>query len=111
MTDFDPTQHRMVAEQRWFDDFKLGERFLLPSRTMTEAVFLAFSAASVGARPAAPTMAAMTQSAGSVAASTWASTCWRSFSHAMRREIAPKIGMLRRSMARPRLLPWCRPRR
>ena len=51
MTDFDPTQHRMVAEQRWFDDFKLGERFLLPSRTMTEAVFLAFSAASGDAHP------------------------------------------------------------
>ena len=46
MTDFDPTQHRMVPEQRWFDDFRLGERFLLPSRTMTEAVFLAFQAAS-----------------------------------------------------------------
>jgi acyl dehydratase len=46
MTGFDPTQHRMVPEQRWFDDFRLGERFLLPSRTMTEAVFLAFQGAS-----------------------------------------------------------------
>jgi acyl dehydratase len=36
----------MVAEQRWFEDFALGERFVLPSRTMTEAVFLAFQAAS-----------------------------------------------------------------
>ncbi len=43
---FDPANHRMVAEQRWFDDFALGERFVLPSRTMTEAVFLAFQAAS-----------------------------------------------------------------
>lgn len=43
---FDPTQHRMVPAQRWFDDFTLGERFLLPSRTMTEAIFLAFQAAS-----------------------------------------------------------------
>jgi acyl dehydratase len=51
MSEFDPTQHRMVTEQRWFDDFKLGERFLLPSRTMTEAVFLAFSAASGDAHP------------------------------------------------------------
>lgn len=42
---FDPTQHRLAA-QRWFDDFSLGERFLLPSRTMTEALFLAFQAAS-----------------------------------------------------------------
>ncbi|MGE0417534.1 MAG: MaoC family dehydratase [Acetobacteraceae bacterium] len=46
MTDFDPAKHRMVPEQRWFDDFRLGERFLLPSRTMTEAVFLAFQGAS-----------------------------------------------------------------
>ena len=43
---FDPVRHRMVPEQRWFDDFRMGERFILPSRTMTEAVFLAFQAAS-----------------------------------------------------------------
>ena len=46
MTEFDPTRHRMVPEQRWFEDFRIGERFVLPSRTMTEAVFLAFQAAS-----------------------------------------------------------------
>jgi acyl dehydratase len=46
MTEFDPTQHRMVPEQRWFEDFALGMRFVLPSRTMTEAIFLAFQAAS-----------------------------------------------------------------
>jgi acyl dehydratase len=46
MTGFDPARHRMVPDQRWFDDFRLGERFILPSRTMTEAVFLAFQAAS-----------------------------------------------------------------
>jgi len=46
MSGFDPAQHRMVPEQRWFEDFVLGERFVLPSRTMTEAVFLAFQAAS-----------------------------------------------------------------
>jgi acyl dehydratase len=46
MTGFDPTRHRMVPEQRWFEDFSLGERFVLPSRTMTEAVFLAFQGAS-----------------------------------------------------------------
>lgn len=44
--EFDPTLHRMIAEQRWFEDFRLGERFVLPSRTMTEAVFLAFQGAS-----------------------------------------------------------------
>lgn len=43
---FDPRAHRMVPEQRWFEDFRLGERFVLPSRTMTEAIFLAFQAAS-----------------------------------------------------------------
>ncbi|HEY8610847.1 MAG TPA: MaoC family dehydratase [Roseomonas sp.] len=43
---FNPRGHRVVAVQRWFDDFQLGERFVLPSRTMTEAVFLAFQAAS-----------------------------------------------------------------
>jgi acyl dehydratase len=43
---FDPSNHRMLPEQRWFEDFSLGERFPLPSRTMTEAIFLAFQAAS-----------------------------------------------------------------
>jgi acyl dehydratase len=42
---FDPREHRM-ASQRWFEDFALGEQFRLPSRTMTEAIFLAFQAAS-----------------------------------------------------------------
>jgi acyl dehydratase len=46
MTGFDPANHRMIPEQRWFEDFILGERFVLPSRTMTEAVFLAFQGAS-----------------------------------------------------------------
>jgi len=51
MTGFDPTRHRVVAEQRWFEDFRLGERFVLPSRTMTEAIFLAFQAASSDNHP------------------------------------------------------------
>lgn len=46
MSGFDPRTHRMVPEQRWFEDFSMGERFPLPSRTMTEAIFLAFQAAS-----------------------------------------------------------------
>ena len=37
--------HRM-CEQRWFEDFAVGERFVLPSRTMTEALFAAFALAS-----------------------------------------------------------------
>ena len=32
--------------QRWFEDFALGEEFGIPSRTVTEAQFLAFQAAS-----------------------------------------------------------------
>jgi len=30
MTEFDPAQHRMVPQQRWFDDFSLGERLSFP---------------------------------------------------------------------------------
>ncbi len=46
MSGFDPAAHRMVPDQRWFEDFSLGERFVLPSRTMTEALFAAFALAS-----------------------------------------------------------------
>jgi hypothetical protein len=46
MTEFDPAAHRMVPEQRWFEDFVVGERFVIPSRTMTTAVFAAFQTAS-----------------------------------------------------------------
>lgn len=42
---FDPSKHRR-HETRWFEDFALAERFVIPSRTMTEALFLAFQAAS-----------------------------------------------------------------
>ena len=51
MPDFDPTNHRMVAEQRWFEDFTVGERFVLPGRTMTAAVFAAFQTASGDTHP------------------------------------------------------------
>ena len=51
MTDFDPAEHRMVPQQRWFEDFVLGERFVIPSRTMTPAVFAAFQAASGDTHP------------------------------------------------------------
>jgi len=43
--DFDPAAHRR-HETRWFEDFAIGERFVLPSRTMTDAIFLAFQSAS-----------------------------------------------------------------
>ena len=42
---FDPANHRRHAG-RWFDDFTVGEKFVLPSRTMTDALFLAFQSAS-----------------------------------------------------------------
>ena len=51
MTEFDPAAHRMVPQQRWFEDFVLGERFVLPSRTMTTAVFAAFQTASGDTHP------------------------------------------------------------
>lgn len=51
MTDFDPTQHRMIPAQRWFEDFVVGERFVLPSRTQTSAVFAAFQTASGDTHP------------------------------------------------------------
>ncbi len=51
MPDFDPAHHRMVAEQRWFEDFVVGERFVLPSRTQTSAIFAAFQTASGDTHP------------------------------------------------------------
>jgi acyl dehydratase len=51
MTEFDPTQHRMIPQQRWFEDFVVGERFVLPSRTQTAAVFAAFQTASGDTHP------------------------------------------------------------
>jgi acyl dehydratase len=51
MPEFDPKRHRMMAEQRWFEDFVLGERFVIPSRTQTSAVFAAFQAASGDTHP------------------------------------------------------------
>ena len=42
---FIPENHRF-GPSRYFEDFVLGESFPLPSRTVTEAQFLAFQAAS-----------------------------------------------------------------
>ncbi len=44
--EFDPASHKLSNESRFFEDFTVGERFVLPSRTMTESHFLAFQAAS-----------------------------------------------------------------
>jgi acyl dehydratase len=43
---FDPARHKLTDESRFFEDFTLGERFVLPSRTVSEAHFSAFQAAS-----------------------------------------------------------------
>lgn len=43
--EFSPENHRL-APSRYFEDFTLGEAFYIPSRTVTEAQFLAFQAAS-----------------------------------------------------------------
>jgi acyl dehydratase len=51
MTGFDPATHRMVTQQRWFEDFVIGERFVLPSRTQTTAIFAAFQTASGDTHP------------------------------------------------------------
>ena len=44
-TAIDPLSYRFAAP-RFFEDFSVGERYYLPSRTMTEGVFSAFQAAS-----------------------------------------------------------------
>ncbi len=51
MAEFDPAHHRMVPAQRWFEDFVLGERFVLPGRTQTTAIFAAFQTASGDTHP------------------------------------------------------------
>ena len=42
---FNPSQH-VIVPVRSFHEFKIGEQFFAPSRTMTEGVFTAFQAAS-----------------------------------------------------------------
>jgi acyl dehydratase len=41
----------MLAQQRWYEHFVLHERFVLPSRTMTSAIFAAFQTASGDTHP------------------------------------------------------------
>jgi acyl dehydratase len=47
---FDRRRHR-PAEERWFEDLRLGERFPNPSRTVTEAHFAAFQTVSADNHP------------------------------------------------------------
>jgi acyl dehydratase len=51
MSEFDPATHRMMPQQRWFEDFSPHERFVIPSRTQTSAVFTAFQTASGDTHP------------------------------------------------------------
>ena len=43
---FDAARDHRFAATRWFEDFALGERFYIPSRTQTDALFAAFQLAS-----------------------------------------------------------------
>ena len=65
---FDPAGHRF-GPSRYFEDFVLGEAFYIPSRTVTEAQFLAFQAAS-GDNHRSTTTA-------STVVATATRTCWR----------------------------------
>ena len=41
-----PWRQPKVLDQRYFEDFEMGERFISPSRTQTDALFAAFQMAS-----------------------------------------------------------------
>lgn len=45
-TDFNVLTDHAVGPTRWFEDFTLGERYYIPSRTLTDALFAAFQLAS-----------------------------------------------------------------
>ncbi|MFM5952753.1 MAG: MaoC family dehydratase [Novosphingobium sp.] len=47
---FDPTAHHLTS-QRWFEDYRLGELFRLPSRTIGDGNFAAFQAVSLDNHP------------------------------------------------------------
>ena len=47
---FDPTEHH-IKESRYFDDLLVGERFIIPSRTLGDASFSAFQALSLDNHP------------------------------------------------------------
>ena len=47
---YDPRRHR-YPQCRYFEDLRIGERFVIPSRTMTEAHFAAFQTVSADNHP------------------------------------------------------------
>lgn len=51
MTDSSDRRQHRFAESRYFEDLALGERFYIPSRTMTEAHFPAFQTVSADNHP------------------------------------------------------------
>ena len=48
---FDPAEHHIIKESRYFDDLLVGERFIIPSRTLGDASFSAFQALSLDNHP------------------------------------------------------------
>jgi len=48
---FDVRRDHSFGEDRYFEDFAVGERFYIPSRTLTEALFAAFQLASADNHP------------------------------------------------------------
>jgi acyl dehydratase len=47
---FDRRRHR-IGDERWFEDLRVGERFPIPGRTVTEAHFAAFQTVSADNHP------------------------------------------------------------
>lgn len=43
---FDPAKDHRFSDSRYFEDFEVGEKFYIPSRTMSDAYFAAFQLAS-----------------------------------------------------------------
>ena len=48
--DFDPTKHHLM-KSRYFEDLVIGERFIIPSRTLGDASFSAFQSLSLDNHP------------------------------------------------------------
>ena len=71
---FDPRQHRF-PERRYFDDFAVGERFYIPSRTMTRRI----------SPPSKSSRATITRSItmSNIAASAATRGCWRTASRSL----------------------------
>ena len=71
---FDPRHHRF-PQSRYFEDLTLGERFYIPSRTVTEAHFAAFQTLSA-ATTRSTTMSSIAASAATPARSRTDSRSW-----------------------------------